>query len=137
MRLLLDTHAFLWFIEADPQLSTLATNMIGDPDNERLLSAASVWEIAIKVHIGKLEMKVPGPLSTVLAQQMAVNLVRLLPIGYDHAVNVHAMPFAVFANGTEHKDPFDRLVTSQALVENLTLVSMDAVLDGYGVARCW
>jgi PIN domain nuclease of toxin-antitoxin system len=137
MRLLLDTHAFLWFIEDDPQLSTIAVNAIGDPDNERLLSAASVWEIAIKVHRGKLQMKAPGPLDVVLAQQLAANFVRVLPIEYDHAVRVHSMPFVLSASGVEHKDPFDRLIASQALAENLTLVSADAVLDGYGVARCW
>ena len=137
MRLLLDTHAFLWFIEADPRLSTLAETIIGDPNNERLLSIASIWEIAMKVRIGKLQMTSPGPLDIILTEQIAVNDVSLLPIEFSHAVNVHAMPFALASDGTDHKDPFDRLIISQALSEKLTLVSADAVLDGYGVSRCW
>jgi PIN domain nuclease of toxin-antitoxin system len=137
MRLLLDTHTFLWFIEADPHLSTQAATVIGDPENERLLSAASIWEIAIKVRIGKLGMQVPGPLDTILAQQIAANQVNTLPVEYNHAVAVYAMPFARCSNGTDHKDPFDRLIVSQALTENITLVSADAVLDQYGVTRIW
>lgn len=137
MRLLLDTHAFLWFIAADSRLSPLAAAMIGDPQIERLLSVASIWEIAIKVHLGKLQMTPPGPLEAVLAQQMAVNQVSPLPIQFTHAVRVYGMPFAQSADGADHKDPFDRLLVAQALVEDLTLVSADAVLDGYGVTRCW
>jgi PIN domain nuclease of toxin-antitoxin system len=137
MRLLLDTQVFLWFIEADPRLSTHAANVIGDPDNGRYLSVASVWEIAIKVKIGKLRLNAPGPLDTVLTQQLTINDVTLLPVEYRHAVRVHAMPYARHANGGDHTDPFDRLIVSQSLVEDLTLVSTDAVLDGYGIVRCW
>lgn len=137
MRILLDTQAFLWFIEADTRLSALAASVIGDPDNERFLSVASVWEIAIKVNLGKLQMKSPGSLDIILSTQLAANQVDLLPIGFAHAVKVHAMSFARTATGREHKDPFDRLIVSQALVEGLTLVSIDAVLDSYGVVRYW
>jgi len=137
MRILLDTHAFLWFIEADARLSSFAATVIGDPDNERFLSAASVWEIAIKVGNSKLRMKSPGPLDVILTHQLAANQVNLLPIEFSHAVNVYRMPFARAPDGSDHKDPFDRLIVSQALVESLTLVSIDTVLDGYGVTRCW
>lgn len=137
MRLLLDTHTFLWFIEADKRLSAVAASVIGDPNNERFLSVASIWEIAIKVNLGKVQMNSPGPLDIVLARQLAANQVDLLSVEFAHAVKVHSMPFARSSNGSEHKDPFDRLIVSQALVEGLTLVSADAVLDSYGAARCW
>ncbi len=137
MRLLLDTHAFLWFIEADARLSSLAAAAIGDPDNERFLSVASIWEIAIKVRNGKLQMKGPDPLDVILTQQITATQVNLLPVEFSHAVNVHAMPFARASHGSDHKDPFDRLIVSQALVERLTLVSSDSVFDRYGVTRCW
>ncbi len=93
--------------------------------------------MAIKIHSGKLAMKAPGPLDAVLAQQMAANQIRPLSIEYQQAVMVYAMPFARFPDGTEHRDPFDRLIVSQALSEGLTLVSADTVLDGYGVTRAW
>src|SRR5689334_20431977 len=99
MRVLLDTHAFLWFIFADPQLSATAITIIGDPDNERLLSIASIWEISIKVQVGKLNL--PSLLDTFLTEHLAKNQVELLPIDFEHAVFVHAMSPARFANGTD------------------------------------
>ena len=135
MRVLLDTHTFLWFIFADPQLSVTAVNAIGDPDNERLLSMASIWEIAIKVRLGKLRL--PTPLDTFLHEQIVTNQVRLLPIEFAHAVFVHSLPHGHLANGNDHKDPFDRLIVSQAIVEGIALASIDGVLDGYGVNRIW
>jgi PIN domain nuclease of toxin-antitoxin system len=135
MRVLLDTHAFLWFIYADPQLSVTATDIIGDPENERLLSVASIWEMSIKVQLGKLNL--PSPLDTFLTDQLAKNQVQLLSIEFAHAVFVHSMPPARFANGPDHKDPFDRLIVAQALVDGIPLVSVDAVLDEYGITRVW
>ncbi len=135
MRILLDTHAFLWFIFADRQLSRTAEVMIGDPDSERLLSIASVWEIAIKVHTGKLIL--PSPLAGFIRDQLKKNRVRLLPIKFDHAMNVHSLPYARFPNGAEHRDPFDRLIVSQALIEHLPIVSIEAVLSQYGVNVHW
>lgn len=135
MRILLDTHAFLWFIYADPRLSDAAAEVIGDPENERLLSIASIWEISIKIQIGKLAL--PNPLEGFLFDQIAKNQMQLLPIEMAHAVGVHSMPFARLANGAEHRDPFDRLLVSQALIEDATIISIETVFDNYGVTRVW
>jgi len=135
MRILIDTHAFLWFIFADPRLSDAAADVIGEPDNERLLSIASIWEIAIKVNTGKLAL--PDPLDRFLKDQLKKNRTRLLPISFDHAVNVHSLPYAHYPNGAEHKDPFDRLIVAQALIENLTVISIESVFDQYGVRVRW
>ena len=82
-------------------------------------------------------MNSPGRLDDILTQQITANRVNLLPIEFSHAANVYTMPFARASDGSEHKDPFDRLIVSQALAESLVLVSTDRVLDGYGVTRCW
>jgi len=135
MRLLLDTHAFLWFIFADPRLSTDAAEIIGDPAHERLLSIASIWEIAIKVKLGRLVL--PNPLDDFLSSQMSLNDIQLLPIEFLHAVGVHSLSYRRLANGTDHKDPFDRMIVSQALAERLPVVSREVILGEYGVTRIW
>src|SRR5687768_14066443 len=135
MRILLDTHAFLWFIFADRQLSKAAERISGDPGNERLLSIASVRQIVIKNNTGKLVL--PSPLDHFINDQLKKNRVRLLPIKFNHAVNVHSLPYACYPNGAEHKDPFDRLIVSQALIEKLPLVSIDVVFGQYGVDVHW
>ena len=100
-----------------------------------MLSIASIWEISIKVQLGKLNL--PSPLDAFLTEQLAKNQVQLLPIEFSHAVFVHSLPLARRANGTDHKDPFDRLIIAQALVDSIPLVSVDAVLDGYSITRVW
>ena len=128
MRLLLDTPTFLWFVWDDPLLSTTARLLIEESMNEVWVSMASVWELAIKVRIGKLTLT--QPVETFFAEQLARNRIRLLPIELSHAARVSALPL-------HHRDPFDRLLVAQSLTEQIPLVSVDAVLDAYGVDRRW
>src|SRR5215213_196665 len=105
MRALLDTHSFIWFVEGDQNLSPAARQSITDPANEILLSAASLWEIAIKVSIGKLSLT--QPFQTSVLGQMAYNDIRLLDISVAHILEVLTLPF-------HHRDPFDRMIIAQA-----------------------
>ena len=128
MRLLLDTQAFLWFVTDDPRLSTPARAAIEDGGNERILSVASVWEMAIKHGIGKLSFTDPFP--DFVLNETASNSIRLRPILTAHAIAVASLPL-------HHRDPFDRLIIAQAVVEGFTVVSSDAAFDPYGTRRLW
>ncbi len=128
MKILLDTHAFLWFIEDSPKLSTEARSVIEDGFNEPLLSVASLWEMAIKLSIGKLDLK--KPFETFVPDQLELNGFDQLAISFDHIAAVATLPF-------HHRDPFDRLLVAQALVEGIPLVSADGLLDAYGIIRLW
>jgi PIN domain nuclease of toxin-antitoxin system len=127
MKLLLDTHAFLWFIEDNPRLSVEAKALL-ESDVELLISAASLWEIAIKASLGKLTLA--QPYDTFIPQQLEQNMIEILPIELAHLAIVSALPFY-------HRDPFDRLLIAQAMAERLPLVSADAAFDAYAVERRW
>lgn len=122
---LLDTHALLWFLTDDPQLSATAKATIESPTNVLLVSAAVTWEIAIKKRLGKLQA--PDDLPAVLRDQGFGELT----ITSHHAWHVSTLP------STEHKDPFDRLLAAQALVEDLPIISNDTQLDQYAITRHW
>jgi len=128
LRLLLDTHAFLWWIMDDPQLSTRARQAVAVPENEVFVSAASAWEIAIKASLGRLE--VPDDLDGFVAREMRRSRFRPLAIDVRHALGVAALP-------PLHRDPFDRLLVAQALREDLTLVSADPLVARYSVSVLW
>jgi PIN domain nuclease of toxin-antitoxin system len=128
MRLLLDTHAFLWWVTDSPELSRRARSAMARAGNECLMSLASCWEMAIKVSLGKLTLDVG--IERFLPEQMAVNGFRELPIELRHVARVGRLPF-------HHHDPFDRLLAAQALEEDLAIVSRDAVFKRYGVKRVW
>jgi PIN domain nuclease of toxin-antitoxin system len=128
VRLLLDTHAFLWFITDDPKLSAPARELIADPNNEVLISPVSYWETAIKVSIGKYPLSTPY--ETFITHGIDGNGFKILPIEPGHATILATMPF-------HHRDPFDRMLVAQAQVEKISVVSNDAVLDLYGVSRLW
>ena len=128
MRLLLDTHAFLWFCADDPSLSAVAKGRIEDARNDRLLSVASIWEMAIKVSLGQLQLSVE--LTELIARGAEQNGIGILDVTREHAVGVVALPF-------HHRDPFDRLLVAQAFAEGLTIVGADAAFDGYAVPRIW
>ena len=128
MNLLLDTHTFLWFIAGDSSLSETARSAIEDENNNRYLSVASLWEIAIKVSIDKLELS--EPFETLILEQLAENGIELLDISVEHTALIASMPF-------HHRDPFDRLIAAQAKVEQMTLISADEVFDEYEVNRLW
>jgi PIN domain nuclease of toxin-antitoxin system len=130
VKLLLDTHALLWYALGDPHLSGTAQGLIVDPANEVLISPASYWEIAIKVSIGKLSLQRSyEDFMAVCLQQYGFIVLAIEP---RHTARVACLPFP-----PGHRDPFDRLLVAQALVDGLPLVSADAVLDSYGVRRLW
>jgi PIN domain nuclease of toxin-antitoxin system len=126
--LLLDTHAFLWFITNDLQLSSTARALIADPANEILVSPASYWEIAIKVKLGKYPLTVPY--LTLITQGIDGNGFKILPIVPKHTDVLTTLPL-------HHRDPFDRLLVAQAMVENVPVVSADLQLDAYPIRRLW
>jgi len=128
VRLLLDTHAFLWWIAGDERLSPRASALIGDGSNEVLVSAASAWEIVAKSRLGRVE--VPTPVDRFFTAQLEANSFIPLPIQMRHALGLEALPDV-------HRDPFDRILVAQAVAEELTLVSRDRVLRGYPVAVEW
>jgi PIN domain nuclease of toxin-antitoxin system len=128
MRLLLDTHTFLWFIEGQSLLSMPGRQAIEDVTNERLLSIASIWEIAIKISIGKLTLR--DPLVSIFPQQLYDNDIALLDITVAHVMGITTLPL-------HHRDPFDRLLIAQAMTENLSILSADSAFDGYAVNRLW
>ena len=128
MKLLLDTHAFLWWVGASRELSRKARSAVGSGRNECFVSMASAWEIAIKVSLGSL--RVEGALDRFLPEQLAANGFQPLPVDLKHAARVAALPF-------HHRDPFDRLLVAQALEEELAVVTADPVFARYGVKRVW
>jgi PIN domain nuclease of toxin-antitoxin system len=128
VRALLDTHAFLWWIAGDERLSMLASQAIADGRNEIFVSAASVWEIAIKGRLGRLN--IPGDPGQFIGGQMIENSFRGLPIVAGHALRVWELP-------DHHRDPFDRMLVAQAQVEGLTLVSRDPEVSRYDVEVIW
>ena len=128
MILLLDTHTLLWFLRDDPLLSAAAKSLIEDPRNRKLVSVASCWEIAIKATLGKLELSEPS--RTLLEREIPRNNLELLPITLIHATTVETLPL-------HHKDPFDRLLIAQAILETIPLVSRDEQFDAYALRRLW
>ncbi len=128
MRCFLDTHAFLWAVNDSPRLSFRAREIIEDGENELFLSVASLWEIAIKSSIGKLTLELP--FMELATRKTIEHGVEIMPITPSHLDTVSTLPF-------HHRDPFDRLIVSQCLSENVSLLSRDDVLDGYGIERLW
>jgi PIN domain nuclease of toxin-antitoxin system len=128
VRLLLDTQAFLWAIFDQPRLSTKARKLFQDSGNELLLSLASIWEIAIKVSIGKLALK--ESFEQFIPAELQINQITRLTIDFRHIARVAVLPF-------HHRDPFDRLIAAQALEEKLPILSADAIFDRYAVKRLW
>ena len=128
MKLLLDTHTFLWFIMGNPDLSVNARVLMENQTNEKYLSVASLWEIAIKVGIGKLILSTP--FDTLIPQQLSVNGFELLNLEIPHAGALINLPL-------HHRDPFDRLLIAQAIVEQMQILSIDSAFDAYQVQRLW
>lgn len=128
MKLLLDTHAFLWLTLDDTRLSEIARDYISQFNNELYLSPASYWEIAIKISIGKYDLS--EPLVDFIDREIRHNHLRILPIGLNHADTVSRLPF-------HHKDPFDRLLIAQSLVEDIPILGCDSVFCAYGIDLIW
>jgi PIN domain nuclease of toxin-antitoxin system len=128
VQLLLDTQALLWWLADDPWLSSSARKIISRPTNTVMVSAASAWEIAIKVRLGKL--RGAEELASEFADRLAAEKFQELNITSDHAIR------AGFLAGP-HKDPFDRMLVAQSQAENLPLISNDEIFDSYKVRRIW
>ena len=128
MKLLLDTHAFLWWVEGAPALGRRARIAVANPDNQVFLSVASCWELAIKLSLGKLRLT--HRLDRFIPEQLVVNGFSLCAVELRHVAGVADMPF-------HHRDPFDRLLAAQALQDQLAVVSADRVFRRYGVTVVW
>jgi len=122
VRFVLDTHVLLWSLENDPMLSATARALLEDASHEPLLSLASLWEMAIKISIGKLERR--HTITELVAQKLIPSGITLLPILPEHLDIVATLPF-------HHRDPFDRLMVAQCLSEGLPIVSRDGIFDSY------
>jgi PIN domain nuclease of toxin-antitoxin system len=127
-RLLLDTHTFLWWIQDSKELSSKSRRAISKNTTTCYLSAASVWEMAIKASLGKLELV--GTVEQLVSKHLALNGFKLLDIAFRHVVRVQSLPLI-------HRDPFDRLLITQAHCENLTLVTKNAIFSQYDIELLW
>lgn len=127
MSLLLDTHTLLWFLIDDAKLSATAEQEI-NAAAEVFVSIASLWEIGIKTKTGKLSL--PAPLGNFLQSELDKNNFQVRPIGIAHIQQVAQLPL-------HHRDPFDRMLVAQSIVDGLALVSCDPALDAYGIMRIW
>jgi PIN domain nuclease of toxin-antitoxin system len=128
MRLLIDTHALIWYVDQDHLLSPAGHAAISDPSNDLLLSGVSIWEIAIKVSLKKLVLSLTY--RAWIEQAIDDLSLTVLQITLDHADALLRLPF-------HHRGPFDRLIAAQAQVEGVPLVSADSGFDHYGVTRVW
>ncbi len=123
MNILLDTHTLIWFLQGNDQLGDRNRLMLEDPENFKFLSIASIWEMALKINSGKLTIIRPLP-------YFVPKEIELIHIKLDHIYQLEKLPF-------HHKDPFDRLIISTGLVENLTIMSVDENFDKYNVNLIW
>jgi len=128
VNILLDTHAFLWFVADNPRLSKSARVLIEAEDSQPFMSMASLWEIAIQISLGKLQLE--QPYETFIPQQLALNGIGILNLSLDHTAAIATLPF-------HHRDPFDRLIAVQSRIEKMTLVSADPSFDAYEIERVW
>jgi PIN domain nuclease of toxin-antitoxin system len=128
VNLLLDTHTFLWFIAGSERLSVAARELVEASANQPFLSAASLWEMAIKLSLGRLHLGLA--FEDLVPEQMHLNGVQFLGIEVEHVTPVTTLPF-------HHRDPFDRLLVAQAMTEQMPIVSADPAFDAYPVKRLW
>lgn len=128
MKLLIDTHTFLWFIDNHVNLCTTARTLIEDTSNEIFLSTASLWEMVIKISTGKLSLN--QPFQTFISSQLTINDIAILDIQLSHIALLENLPF-------HHRDPFDRMMIVQALYEQIPIVGSDTAFDAYGVTHLW
>ena len=128
MNLLSDTHAFIWSFSNTKKLSATVIKEFKNPANQIFLSVASVWEMQIKIKLGKMVFN--DTLENIITEQQTVNNVQILPVNLSHALYLENLPL-------HHKDPFDRLLISQAIVENMNLVTADPKFAKYQVNLLW
>jgi len=128
MKALLDTHIFLWWIADDPRLPSSVKEIIADGRNELFFSAASCWEIAIKLQLGRISL--PEKPDIFIADQLSKNAIRSLPIQASHALYVFNLP-------PLHRDPFDRIIVAQAKLEKLPVITSDPLIRQYKINIIW
>lgn len=128
MNYLLDTHSFIWWNENSPRLPVHVRQALSDRSNQIWLSHVSVWELQIKIQIGKLTLG--APLADLIDQEIRVNHLRLLSISYDDILKLDSLPM-------HHRDPFDRMIIAQTLMGGFHLVACDAEFAAYGVPLFW
>jgi len=128
VRLLLDTHVLLWLWLEPERLRQDVIDAVTDASNDVLVSVASAWEISIKSELGKLAL--PGPAERWLPAKLATSAIRVLPIEINHALKAGALP-------SHHRDPFDRMLVAQAIVERMQLVTADEAIVPYGAPLLW
>jgi PIN domain nuclease of toxin-antitoxin system len=128
MSLILDTHSFLWCIIGSPWLSGNARALIEDEPHDKLLSTASLWEMAIKLSLGRLTLA--EPFVVLIPHQLHISGIEILNIDLNHLAALTTLPF-------HHRDSFDRLIIAQAMVAQYPIVSVDPVFDAYPVERRW
>ena len=128
MKVLLDTHAFLWAISDDPRLSPLARRVFTAGDNELFLSVASMWEVLTKVRMGKLPL--PGPAGAYIKLHLARNNMQALPLLMTHVLRLENLPL-------HHRDPFDRILIAQSIEEGIPILTADPLLKPYAAAVMW
>jgi PIN domain nuclease of toxin-antitoxin system len=126
--LLFDTHSFIWWADEPTKLSSAALAAVEDEDNRLYLSDASIWEMQIKVQLGKMKLKLPLP--DLIESQKRNNNVEILPITTEHILELVNLPF-------HHKDPFDRLLIAQSIIENFTIVTRDSEFPAYPAKLLW
>ena len=127
MKALLDTHAFIWWLKDDPNLSPSARQRIIDPETEVFVSAATVWEISTKIRLGKLD---PTPFRDGIETEIHAENFTAISVTPNHAEKAGHLDH-------KHKDPFDRMLIAQALVEGLVIISNETLFDQFGVPRLW
>lgn len=128
MNLLLDSHVLIWAAEGPSRLPDFAINLMKERSNELFVSAATIWELAIKNGLGKLPLKLPY--RQWMDQIISEFGLSILPITLNHAERQSSLPW-------HHRDPFDRMLAAQSIVEGFKLVSEDKIFDSYGVSRVW
>lgn len=128
MNVLLDTHAFLWWVTGDARLSSLAQQIFSDIGNTLFLSAASAWEIAIKAQLGKLQL-LDTP-ERVITKHMTLNAIQAWPILIHHSLHTYTLPL-------HHRDPFDRILIAQSQVDNMPLLTADPLIAQYPMQTLW
>ena len=128
MKYLIDTHTLLWIIDNNSQLSHIAKKIYLDENNEILLSIASLWKIAIKISLKKLV--IPGHLPDFVKEHITGNNIRILNISLSHIYRLESLQY-------HHRDPFDRLIISQSIEENIPIISSDKKFDQYEISRIW
>ena len=128
MKYLLDTHTLLWFLANDKKLSRSARLLIENSSHVSVVSVASLWEIAVKNGLGKLDLE--RPFDQMFPEELHLNHIEILDITVDSLIKLTTLPF-------HHRDPFDRLIIAQGLVEELPIISADTEFDAYDVNREW